>query len=400
MQSIAGQGPEEVVVCGAGAAGLAAAIAAARAGAEVCLVEARASLGGTVTGALIHTLAGLYDSAGEFINDGLAVELTHALMKADASTRRRRLGRPWVLNVCPEVYRGVVELWVEKEKRITVLLNTQLRAARKEGDRIVELEASARGELIWLRPKALVDATGCGAVVELADPALLHESRKRAAGGLIFSMRGIAPDVMKFPKGLAILRALREAAEDGRLPAECGKAWVDTGVREREIYVKLFVPLSDGWQEREGRGEITQDGLQTQAAVVAFLKGGPEFAEASVYRTGNLGIRDGGRVRGEYCLTAQDVRESRKFKDAACRACWPIEYWDPDEGVSLEYLPDGSWYDIPLGALKVRGLANVWAAGKCLSADPLAQAQRELLAPAGRWAKQLVKLVPRLDGCR
>jgi FAD dependent oxidoreductase len=379
VQSIAGQGPEGVVVCGAGAAGLATAIAAARAGAEVCLVEARAGVGGTVTSALIHTLGGLYDSSGEFINDGLAVELAHALMKADASTRRRRLGRPWVLNACPEIYRGVVEQWLEKEKRITVLLNTQVQEVRKEGDRVVELQASTHGEVIRWRPKAIVDATGGGAVVQLADPTMLHDNRKRAAGGLIFSMRGVTPDVMKFPKGLAILRALRDAAEDGRLPAECGKAWVDSGVRECEIYVKLFVPLTDGWHEREARGEITRAALETQAAVIAFLKARTEFEEALVHRTGNLGIRDGGRVRGEYCLSAEDVRESRKFKDAACRACWPIEYWDPDEGVSLEYLPDGSWYEIPLGALKVRGLGNVWAAGKCLSADPLAQASARVV---------------------
>src|SRR5438876_1068692 len=48
------EGSEAVVVCGAGAAGLAAALAAARAGAEVCLMEARPRLGGTVSHALIH----------------------------------------------------------------------------------------------------------------------------------------------------------------------------------------------------------------------------------------------------------------------------------------------------------------------------------------------------------
>jgi hypothetical protein len=42
--------------------------------------------------------------------------------------------------------------------------------------------------------------------------------------------------------------------------------------------------------------------------------------------------------------------------------------------VSLDYLPDGTFYEIPLGALRVRGLANLWAAGKCLSADIHAQA--------------------------
>jgi hypothetical protein len=87
-----------------------------------------------------------------------------------------------------------------------------------------------------------------------------------------------------------------------------------------------------------------------------------------------LGIRDGGRVRGQYCLTGDDVRQMRKFDDPACRACWPIEYWDPEQGVALEYLPAGDYYEIPLRSLRVEGLTNLWAAGKCLSADRYAHA--------------------------
>jgi hypothetical protein len=40
----------------------------------------------------------------------------------------------------------------------------------------------------------------------------------------------------------------------------------------------------------------------------------------------------------------------------------------------LEYLPPGTHYEIPMRALKLPGLANYWAAGKCLSADREAQA--------------------------
>src|SRR5207249_11898371 len=103
-----------------------------------------------------------------------------------------------------------------------------------------------------------------------------------------------------------------------------------------------------------------------------------------VSRPGEVGIRDGGRVRGEYCLSAADVRQGRKFADAACRCDWPIEYWDPDEGVSLEYLPDNSYYEIPLRSLKVQGLHNVWVAGKCLSADRAAQASARVVGSC--WA--------------
>jgi hypothetical protein len=62
-----------------------------------------------------------------------------------------------------------------------------------------------------------------------------------------------------------------------------------------------------------------------QGAVLDFLRRLPGYTAAQVTHVGELGIRDGGRVQGEYCLTVDDVRQARKFADAACRAAWPIE---------------------------------------------------------------------------
>jgi hypothetical protein len=362
----------DVVVCGAGAAGLAAALAAARAGAEVVLVEAGAHLGGTVTHALIHTLGGLYDSAGEFINAGLPRELADTVGRMDPATRKRRIGRTWVLNVSPIVYENAVGQWTFTERRINELLYTRIVGVTCSDKHVTELHAQGTDGAIRLRPRAVVDASGVAAVVRLIDPALLHEDHQRAAGGLIFTLRGVARDALAFPRGLAVVRALHEAAADGTLPPECARTWVDSGVYPDEVYVKLMVAIPDNWQRRHA--QLRDAALLTQAAVVAFLRRRPEFAGAQVERTGAIGVRDGGRVRGEYCLTAADVRACRRFEDAAGRCCWPIEYWDPDQGVSLEYLPDGQWYEIPLRSLKVAGWANVWVAGKCLSADRLAQA--------------------------
>jgi hypothetical protein len=375
---------QAIVVCGAGAAGMAAALAAARAGADVYLLEARPWLGGTVTHTLIHTLGGLYDSAGELLNGGLAQELAQALTRADARVHRRRIGRAWVLSVCPEVYRAVVGSWLEAQSRITVLPGTRVLGVVREADRAVAVEALGPGGAVWLRARAVVDATGTGDVVRHIDPTLVQDDPQRAAGGLIFTLRGVAPGTLAFPRGLGVVRALHAAAADGTLPPGCGKAWVDAGVQEDEVYVKLLVPLPDAPADRERHGDVLRQALSARAAVVSFLQRLPAFAGATVARTGSLGVRDGGRVCGEYCLSGSDVRRGRKFEDAACRCCWPIEYWDPDQGVSLEYLPDNDYYEIPFRSLKVRGLRNVWAAGKCLSADRYAQASARVVGSC--WA--------------
>lgn len=375
---------EPVVVCGGGAAGMAAALSAARCGASVYLVEATSRLGGTVAGALIHTVGGLYDSAGQLLQQGLPGELAERLAREDASAGRRRMGRVWVLSVCPNLYRAVVERWIQTEPRITLLTKARVTKVACENGRVTGLEIDGPGGRLSLRPKAVVDATGTAELIRRIDSSLLQCEAGRAAGGLIFRMRGILPDALAFPRGVTLVRTLRAAAAEGTLPPTCDKAWIDTGLDADEAFVKLFVPLPADWQERERRGEITRQAREVQEAVVAFLRRLPEFAHASVVQTGDLGVRDGGRVRGEYCLCADDVRMMRKFEDAACRACWPIEYWDAERGVSLEYLPEGDYYEIPLRSLKVAGLGNVWTAGKCLSADPLAHASARVVGTC--WA--------------
>lgn len=373
-----------VLVCGAGAAGLSAALGAARQGARVCLVERSAEVGGTVAHALIHTLGGLYDSAGEPANGGLPVELVERLMRADPRVRRRQMGRTYVLSVAPETYQRVVRGWLDEEGRIEVLCDCRAVRVSRDGDRVEEVVLVGSNGAIAVRPASVIDATGTAEVVRLVDEALVGDDPRRGAGGLIFTLRKVDPAALTFPKGLGVVRSLRAAADEGTLPPECGKAWIDAGVYADEVYVKLFVPLGDGWRTREGADRIRGDALRTRAAVIEFLRGLPGFEGAAPDRVGELGVRDGGRVEGEYCLTAADVREGRRFADAACRGWWPIEYWHPVDGVSMEYLPEGAGYDIPLRALEVRGLRNLWAAGKCLSADRLAQASARVVGTC--WA--------------
>jgi hypothetical protein len=385
-----------LAIAGAGAAGMAAAIAAARCGRRVYLIESAARPGGTVAEVLIHTLAGLYDSAGQVLQQGLGQELIERLASRDPTVGRRRMGRLWVLSACPSLYRAVVEQWIAGETNITLLTSSRVAGVTRSGGRITSAEVLSGRRRLVLQPAAVVDATGTGDVVRLLDASLLQDDGSPAAGGMIFRLRGIVPGSLAFPRGARFVHMLRAAAGEAALPPTCAHAWIDTGLREDEAFVKLLVPLPADWRDHEP--EITREAHQVQAAVVAFLRRLPPFARASVAECGRLGVRDGGRVRGEYCLTADDVRQMRKFDDAACRGCWPIEYWDAARGVSLEYLPADDYYEIPLRSLKVQGLANVWVAGKCLSADARAQASARVAGTC--WAMGEAAGKAAADFCR
>jgi hypothetical protein len=207
---------------------------------------------------------------------------------------------------------------------------------------------------------------------------------RRAAGGWIVRICGIAPGALDFPKGIGIVRALRDAANTKTLPWECRHAWIDAGIDDDEAFVKLFVQIDARWRDVERLREISRAAQSSAAAVIRFLKQWPDFARAEVTQSGSLGVRDGGRIRGQYTLTAADVRQGRSFSDAVCRCAWPIEYWDPERGVSIEYLPAGMHYEIPMRALQLEGIDNYWAVGKCLSADRFAHASARVVGAC--WA--------------
>jgi hypothetical protein len=375
---------DAVVVCGAGAAGLSASLSSAAHGAQVLLLEAQPELGGTVADALIHTLAGFYDSAGNLLHQGLPRELIERLSAADPLCRRRKMGRVFVQSVCPNSYRRVVTQWIGHSPRIAVCCGTRAVGVRRAQGRIVELTAHGPAGTFTLRLRAVIDATGTAEIVRLIDPALVIDDERRAAGGWIFRLRGIEPGSLEFPRGLAVVRHLRQAAAAGRLPPDCAKTWVDVGHYEDEAFVKLFVPLAGRWREREARGEVSAAARAAQDAVVAELRQLPGMSRAEVTQSGSLGVRDGGRIRGLYSLSVEDVRAGRRFADAVACCAWPIEYWDPQQGVSIEYLPDGTTYDIPMRSLRLSGLENFWAAGKCLSADRRAHASARVVGAC--WA--------------
>ena len=369
---------KEIVVIGAGAAGIAAAISIARRGADVFLFEKTARAGGTVASCLIHTLGGLYDSSGEFINKGIPVELTNRLLHESPLTHMRKIGRTQVLGVSPDVYQNVVNAWIAEESKIKVVYKSKVISVEVENGLVRRINVATPSGIITLQPKVLIDTTGSAEIVRMIDESLVIDNPRRAAGGLIFQVGGVEPGTLKFPYSIELLRNIRRATQNGVLSSECAMAWIDKGIYDDEVYVKLFVPLSVNWRKPEVFAEIIRNTERTRDELITYLVSLPGFAKSNITRTGRLGIRDGGQIQGEYCLTEDDVMSGRKFQDYACRCCWPIEYWDQKKGVTLDYLPADAYYEIPLRSLQVRDMSNLWTAGKSVSAELRAQASARI----------------------
>jgi len=99
-----------------------------------------------------------------------------------------------------------------------------------------------------------------------------------------------------------------------------------------------------------------------------------------------IGIRDGRRVVGDYVLTVADLRAGQAFPDGVARGTWYLDVHSPDNNKrSYDVNPEDMAvppYQIPLRSLVARDGSNLLMAGRCLSADPLAQSSARV-SPTG-----------------
>ena len=143
----------------------------------------------------------------------------------------------------------------------------------------------------------------------------------------------------------------------------------------------LPVPAKDDWNamtalEARGRELVEQ--------LARFLtRETSAFEGARLSRTASqVGIRVGNRVRGLSTLTEQDVLHCNKFSDGVACGAWPTEVWSEGRRPEIGLLPEGEHYEIPVGCLIVEGLGNVFAAGRCISAEPRALASARVIGTA------------------
>ena len=93
-----------------------------------------------------------------------------------------------------------------------------------------------------------------------------------------------------------------------------------------------------------------------------------------------LGVRESYRIHGDAELTETDVMQCRKPDTRIACCAWPVEDHAPGHETVWRPLPAGDWYGIAYGCLLPRGLRNVIAAGRCLSATHVAQASARISA--------------------
>lgn len=375
----------DVVVCGGGCAGVAAAVAAARHGASVVLLERWPSVGGMATNALVN---GWHRSDRQKVVINGFVE--------ECARRLEAAGLGWIVRMDdypkshethwfePEGMRIVYHRLLD-ESGVRVFGNVTAGEPMVERGRVRGILADTKlGRRAFLG-RVTIDATGDG---DVAAKAGVPFDFGRASDGLvqgmtlIFVLAGLdraahrAAGTSHAERVGALMKALRD---EGKFPP-FNVANTLHYLRNASGGAYRFwnlLPVSGDPLNEEVLTRLT---ATARERLVAYLelwrKEMPGFANATIEQTGfGLGVRESRRIRGLKTLDHRMVLDAVKHPDAIGHGVWMVDIHDPkgtgytthsDRGAS-NMLREGTSYHIPLGMCLNDRVPNLAVVGRCAS---------------------------------
>ena len=367
----------DLAVIGGGFAGVAAALAAARGGAKVLIVEKSNCLGGAAVNCLVNPFMPYWTEM-----DGKRVDLSAGIFKEihDRLEHHNAMSNESFLE---EELKYILNEMVA-EANIDLLFHAYIFKVEKCDEHIASIVVATKSGEMHVEANYFIDATGDAQLAYLANcPTVLGRESDHLCQPMTLCFRVGNVDVEKFyasRKKLKIAHAQSLAA--GEL------------INPRENILVFKTPIHNVLHfntTRVVKKNPTSPEEVTEAEVLArqqvyeiydFMKKHADGLEDSflMMTAAEIGVRESRMIVGDYVLTEQDCRNFVKFEDAIAACNYDIDIHNPEgTGTSHYYFPAGEYYTIPYRSLIPKSAENLLVAGRCISSDHGAQASYRIM---------------------
>jgi FAD dependent oxidoreductase len=376
----------DVVVCGGGAAGVAAAVGAARSGARVALLEQAPFLGGAATRSGVLTYCGFWTQSDppQPAVGGVGAEVLAALERLGGMSGPIRTDgtRVVIALIEPEAVKLALDR-ICAAAGVEVILHARLTGAETDGDALRSALALDHAGTFALEAAAFVDASGEADLAHRAGaPTRYGDAEGRVQNGtLAMRIGGISreADVSRVLWAGAVRDAKARGAE--RMTKEHGL--VMRLPHSGEIVAFL---ADETYDARDARStSAAERHAREQAwAYVEAIRALPGHEGAYLIATGPaIGTRESRHVLARAPLRDDDVLQARVPADTVALGAWPVEH-HPGPGVPSvwKWLRDDAAYGITLDALTGATHDNLFAAGRVLDAAADAFASARVMGTA------------------
>lgn len=379
---MANLGHFQVVVMGAGSAGASAAIAAARSGASVIVIDRLPFVGGTSTGVL-DTFYGFYTpgETSKKIVGGIPDDVISGLSKFGSMLERpNTYGAGTGITYNPEHLKVVWEDLL-KAAGAKVLLHALLQEVEVKDGKVISLHLATRAGAVKVSGDYFIDASGDADLSHFAGFSYEKAGEISPAQTLTTTFKMVNVDV-KERKSInkdQLHQLMAEAVDQGyELPRREGSDHITTvpnttatvmtrldSIRE-DANGKIQSVLDDPFFLSEAEIEGRRQAVEYARFLVDRV---PGYQNSSLYGFSTMiGVRETRRVYGDYRIDKDEVLSAAQFDDQIALCGAPIEDHKSGDGTNWAYLPEGSAVGIPLRTLIVKDSSNTLVVGRCFSA--------------------------------
>ncbi len=426
----------DLIVVGGGTAGCSAAYNAGIRGLKVLLIEKNIHLGGTITSALVVPAM----KSGEHqINTDFYKALIDELHSIGGQATYQN--NPGWFN--PELTKIALDTLMAKAN-VDVFFDTHIRDIIIENKLIKgiiiskemlsvyndKIEHKSKELSVYIDAKYIIDATGNCEIGKLCGCEFLEEKNENQPVSLRFMMGGV--DVPRFARWLEEYDPDRNVTTveniDGFIHLSTAYTWDKD---KKWALAPLFDDAVDkGILKDHDRNYFQIFTVAGMLSTIAFncpriidytktldvenMSKALQLARKNIFRLANfcriyfpgfekayisniadmLGVRVSRRIKGKYVYTIDDVKSGRTFEHPVVVSNYPVDvHSDKKDSSTLEMVRD---YTLPLESLMSADIDNLFVAGRCISADFMAQGALRVQASCFSMGEGIAKYIASL----